>query len=451
MDSEQLSKIIAVGETQEVEFKESVHSYQELSKHMCALANREGGLILIGVSAAKEPVELKEDLDKLQQKIAAAARAVAPPIVPTIDVLTFKGKKIIAITIQKATDSTYHTYDGAIYSKIGSTLHKFDGPAITEFLRLRQILSFDETISNAKVTDLDHQKITDYLNLRKQQDYLGSHSVKDFLVSTQLATMDGELKIKNAALLFFAKNPMQFNPQMEIKMVRFAGNEPVNIASHELIQATLIEAIDRAMAFTKSNIAKGIAVGSHAKSEETYAYPLQVIRESIVNAVAHRDYFSKDAVQIYIFDDRLEITNPGSIPNALPKELFGTLSVQRNPLTYRILRDFNYVEGLGSGVPRMRARMREQGLDDPEFGIYPHFFRVTLKGRKSKAPEGLNKRQLTGFMFMKNNKSMKMADYIKLTKVSFGTARNDINDMIKQGYVKRVGKFRGAYYTLREE
>lgn len=450
MNDEQLSKIIETGETQEVEFKQSIHSYQDLSKNMCALANREGGIILIGITAKKEVIGINDDLDQMQQKIVGAANAISPSIVPIVEVVTHKGKKILAIVVQKAPDATYHTFDGVIYSKIGSTIHKFEGQQIAEFLRMRQVLSFDDTASNAKINDLDNQKITNYLTLRRQHDFLASHSIRDFLVSTRLATQNGELKIKNAALLFFAKNPMQFNPQIEIKMVRFAGTEPVNIAAHELIQTTLVEAIERAMAFAKANIPKRIEVGEQAKREEKYLYPIQVIRESIVNAVAHRDYFSKDAIQIYIFDDRMELTNPGSIPSALPKELFGTLSVQRNPLTYRILRDYDYVEGLGSGVPRMRARMREYGLDDPEFGFYPAFFRVILRADKMKGYGGLNKRQIAGIEFLKANKTMKLKAYMKLGRVSFGTARLDVNELIKLGYVKRVGKYRGAYYVLRE-
>lgn len=450
ISEEQLTKIIDKWETQDVEFKQSIHSYQELSQHMCGLANREGGIIFIGISPKKEIIGVAEDLDRLQQRIAAAAKAIAPPVVPEIEIISYMGKNIAAIKIPKALDSTYHTFEGVIYSKIGSTLHKFEGQQIAEFLRMKQILSFDETLTTAKISDLDSQKINDYLVLRNQQDFLTSHSIKDFLVSSNLATKDGEFKIKNATLLFFAKNPMQFNPQIEIKMVRFSGNEPVNIVAHELIQTTLVEAVERAIAFVKANLSKRIEVSEQAQREERYLYPAQVIRESIVNAVAHRDYFSKDAIQIYMFDNRMEITNPGSLPNALPRELFGTLSVQRNPLTYRILRDYGYVEGLGSGVPRMKARMREYGLDDPEFGIYPSFFRVTLSATNIRKYDILNKRQMIAIEFLKNNKTMKMKDYMRLNKVSFGTARLDVNEMTKLRYIKRVGTYRGAFYVLRE-
>ncbi len=131
---------------------------------------------------------------------------------------------------------------------------------------------------------------------------------------------------------------------------------------------------------------------------EVLEYPESVIREAIVNAIAHRDYFSKDAIQIYIFDNRIEITNPGSLPKGLTKELFGTISVQRNPIIYRFLRDYGYVEGLETGIPRMKNAMRKRGLADPQFKFTETFFRITLYNTKTikktiESFEDLNERQ----------------------------------------------------------
>jgi len=456
MDNNQILKIVESGETQEVEFKESFHSSQEFSKIMCGFANTYGGIIIIGVNAKKEVVGLKEDLDKLQQKISSSAQAVSPPLIPSIAIHNIDNKKVISIIIQRAIDNTFHTFQGVIWVKIGSTLKKIEGNQIVDFLRSKQILCFDETPSGAKISDIDANKIKDYLNIRKQLDYFKSHAIEDFLMSMKLATKNGDLKIKNSALLFFAKNPMLFNPQIELKLVRFEGVEPVKIISHELVQSDLIESIEKALSFVKTNISKSIQIKLDAKREEKYQYPIDVIREAIVNAVAHRDYFSKDAIQIYIFTNRIEITNPGSLPQGLPKELFGTLSVQRNPLTYKILRDYGYVEGLGSGVPRMINGMREHGLMDPEFGIYERFFRIVLKNKSSdlkpiKDHSDLNDRQIKALKFLKENKSIKTKMYIKINNVSFGTARLDINEMVNFGYLKKVGSFRGAYYIINEK
>jgi len=375
MDVNQLREIISKGENQEVEFKESFHSNQEVSKTLCGLANTFGGILLIGIEDNGGIKGIKENADKLQQQMSSANQCVSP--VPTISIEIHKidGKAVAITIVQKASDSVYYTFQGAIYVRVGSTTKRLEGQTHLEFLRNRQILSFDESWDNsAKIEDLDDEKIRNYLKSRKQEDYFENHDTESFLLSNRLASKNGNLKIKNSAVLLFAKNPIRFFPQAEIKLVQFSGIEPVEIISHKLIQKGIIEAIEESLSFVKNNINKKIKITDSARREEEYEYPFGVIREAIVNAIAHRDYFSKDAVQIYLFEDRIEITNPGSLPQGLPKELFGTISVQRNPVIYRFLRDLGYVEGLGTGIPRMKNQMRQRGLSDPEFNNFTFGF-----------------------------------------------------------------------------
>ena len=254
---------------------------------------------------------------------------------------------------------------------------------------------------------------------------------------------------------FFTKEPEKFFPQIEIKLAQFDGVEPVKIISHQLIQSGPVSSIEKSFSFLKNNLSKSIQITDKSRRQEKFEYPLEVIREAIVNTIAHRDYFSKDSIQIYLFSNRIEITSPGSLPTGLPKELFGTLSVRRNPIIYCLLRDYGYVEGLGSGVPRMINAMREQGLRDPEFGIYEHFFRIVLRneGGKQKPIEeyaDLNERQKKCVEFLKKHKSIKTRKYEKLNNTSFGTAIAEINELLKFKYIKKVGSYRGAYYVLNE-
>ncbi|MBI5064595.1 putative DNA binding domain-containing protein [Candidatus Woesearchaeota archaeon] len=456
MDKDQLSEVIESGETQEVELKQAFHSSQDFSKLMCGFANTYGGMVIIGIGAKKEIIGIKDDIDQLQQKISAAAQAISPPVIPEIQVHTTEGRKIIAVIIQKAIDNTFHTFQGVVYVKVGSTLKKIEGNQLVEFLRSRQILCFDEISSDGTMNDLDIEKIKDYFKVRGHDDFLKNNSVENFLVSSKLASKNGNLKIKNAALLFFAKEPAEFFPQIEIKLAQFDGIEPVKIISHQLIQSDPVNSIEKSLSFVKKNISKSIEITDKAKREEKFEYPIVVVREAIVNAIAHRDYFSKDSIQIYLFSNRIEITSPGSLPIGLPRELFGTLSVRRNPIIYRLLRDYDYVEGLGSGVPRMINSMRERGLKDPEFGIYEHFFRIILYNLKgSQKPiekyADLNERQRKAVEFLKKHKSIKTRKCMEMNNTSFGTAIFDINELLKFKYIKKVGSYRGAYYVLNEE
>ena len=358
-------------------------SQQKVSKILCGLGNTLGGMIFFGVSDNGNLKEVKENLDKLQQKISSANQCISPTPVISIEIHEIEKKKIVIVIIQRGIDNTYYTFEGAIYVRIGSTTKKLEGQTHLEFLRNKQILSFDETYeSHATINDLDEDKIKNYLLERGQKNYLDSHTIEEFLISKRLASKNGKLNIKNSAILLLAKDLQEFYPQTEIKLVKFNGIEPVEIISHKLIQKGLVSSIEESIKFVKENINKRVIIGSSPKRIEKYDYPLEVIREAIVNAIVHRDYFSKDSIQIYIFDNRIEITNPGSLPQGLTKELFGTISVQRNPLIYRFLRDLGYVEGLGTGVPRIKNRMRIAKLKDPKFLFTESFFRIKI-GRAS--------------------------------------------------------------------
>jgi len=452
MDIKQIKEIIDLGENQEVEFKESF-SQHKICKSLCALGNTLGGVIILGVTD-KGQIKGIENLDETQRKLASANQCISPNPIISIETHKLWGKNIVVTIIQRATDNVYYTFEGVIWVRKGSTNEKLDGQTHLEFLRTKQILSFDENFeNNAKVNDLDINKIKEYLKARDQKDYLEAHNLEHFLLSKKLASRNGSLKIKNSAVLLFANDPQEFYSQSEIKFVKFKGKEPVEILNHQLIQKDIISSIEESIKLIKENISRKIKISGSPKRKDEYEYPLEAIREAIVNAVAHRDYFSKDSIQIYIFDDRIEITNPGSLPQGLTKELFGTISVQRNPITYRFLRDLGYVEGLGTGVPRMKNYMRKAGLRDPNFIFTERFFRIILynkKGRKEpiKSEEDLNERQRKALDYLKRNRTIKSQTYEEINEVSHATAVSDLNEMIDFGYIKKVGIFRGAYYML---
>lgn len=452
MKKKDLLQIIKNGETQEVEFKQSFHSSQGFSKLISAFSNTKGGIIFIGVSPKRRVVGIKEDVDVLQQKIVASSQAISPPVHVDVEVHKHEKKTFVTVVVQKATDNVVHTFQGVIFAKLGSTVKRFEGNQLVDFLRSKQIICFDEIICDARLKDLDSKKITGYLAARNKQSYLQHHSAQDLLLNLKLATKQRRLKIKNAAVLFFAKDPHHFFPQVEINLAQFDGVNPVHVLAHQLIQEGPLQSIDKALLFVKKNISKRIIITDAARRQEHYEYPLEVVREAIINAIAHRDYFSKNAIQIYIFSNRIEITNPGSLPNDLPKELFGSLSMRRNPLTYQLLRDHGYIEGLGSGIPRMIMGMKKHGLKAPEFGIYENFFRIVLYNEKQTSKYAdLNTRQIKSIRYLKEHESMKTKDYEDINAVSFGTAIADINELISLKHIRKIGSYKGAYYVLEEE
>jgi len=244
MEIKQIKEIIGKGENQEVEFKEHPGNYERTSKLICSFANTMGGILLLGVKDNGTIVGVNDNMDKIQQKISASNQSVSPVPLISIETHEIDNRRVIVIIVQRPADSSYYTFKGAIYVRVGSTTKRLEGQTHLEFLRNRQVLSFDESYDPLfKIDDLDESKIKTYLKIRKQEEYLNTHTIEEFLLSNKLASNNGKLRIKNPVILLFAKDPVKFHPQIEIKLVQFSGVEPVEILSHKLLQDDLINSI----------------------------------------------------------------------------------------------------------------------------------------------------------------------------------------------------------------
>lgn len=456
MNKNDILELLKEPESHNLELKESLHSEQKISQTICAFANTDGGLLIVGVNNKGKIVGFNENQDKLQQRLSACNQSINPAPLIDLELHKFDDKPVVIMKIHKSDTANFHTYKGMIYVRVGSTVRKLEGHTMVEFLKNKQILCFDELSNKAKTSDLDKNKINQYLIQRNQKNYLNSHSVKEFLLSSNLAKENGEFIIKNAAALSFSKNPQFWFPQSEVKVVKFRGVESIEVIAHQMLEGSPSELIENAYHFALKNISKEIRVNKESpKREEIFEYPPFVIREAIINAIAHRDYFNSNSIQISIYDDRIELTNPSSIPSGLTKELFGKLSVQRNPLSYRILKDMKYIEGLGIGIPKMINGMRKAGLSDPEFFWTDSFFRLTLKNIRSKIPpitdtKDLNHRQIRVIEYLRQNKSIKTKNYASMNNISESMALHDLHELMKFKFIKKIGQYRGAYYILNE-
>ena len=195
-------------------------------------------------------------------------------------------------------------------------------------------------------------------------------------------------------------------------------------------------------------------------------YPQAAVREAIVNAVVHRDYSRRgQSIRIFMFDDRIEVFSPGTLPPGVSIEKMRRLepqSVQRNPIIVGVLRDLGsrYIERLGTGIRRIAQAMTEHGLPRPQFEEVGSEFRVMLIGpgerfmQEIKArpawAEGLNERQVEAVLCVGEHGRITTGEYRTLVSVADVTAYRDLKDLSDRGLLIRQGKGRGAYYTLVE-
>lgn len=438
-------------ESQGLEFKEKVENFRAVSKVACAFANAFGGKIVIGIDNKGNAIGVPEaEIDSLQQRLEGAIQLVSPVPFHKILVEDRDGKKTIQVEVYQIGQGSFCTFTGIVYYRTGSINSKLEGKTLQDYLIRRHILSFDESKSRAKLEDIDAGKLSEFLKKRSPNVKFEENKLPDYLLNLGLAQRNGELWVKNTAVLFFAKEPSRFLPQSEVKLAKFAGTQPVEILDSKFVALTLLENIREAEDFIRKNTRVAAKIDA-LERKQVPEYPLVVIREALVNAFTHRDYFSCDAVQVNVFEDRVEFINPGTLPSGLSMQLLGTLSVQRNPVTYRIMRDLNFVEGLATGIPRMRSAMQEFSLPQPIFEELGSFFRVTLFNKNRANAGAVSERQKRALAYLEKNASISSKTYEKMTSLSHPIAVADLNDLVAKGHLVRVGKTRGAYYISKKE
>ena len=239
----------------------------------------------------------------------------------------------------------------------------------------------------ATYDDVDPERVRTFVNKAREKRKFPltfADGMEKIFTSIHVLTDDGRLT--NSALLLFAKDPQRFFRTSEVRCAQFYGTKVEKpIRNYQVFTGTLFEMIDKAVGFVMSRI--DARVGKRDQSVDApveYELPESAVAEAIANAVAHRDYTSNASVQVMLFRDRLEVWNPGRLPDGFTVQKLREVhsSEPANPVIAHPLFLAGYIEHLGTGTTDMIADCTEYGLRTPEF-IQAEDFR-TIIWRKEK-------------------------------------------------------------------
>ena len=297
-----------IPESQTTEFKQNWRD--EYLKIICAFANTEGGELIIGVDdkgkviGIKNAKKLLEDLpNKIRNKLV---------ITPLLKVET-KGKKEI-IHMKISPSSIPVSYDGKYYVRSGSTTQEVKGNELIQFLLKKTGRTWDSLYCEANFSDIESSAVEDFKSLAKDRipSISKLDSTEKIFVNLELIADNKEMT--NAAVLLFGEKPQKFFISAKTRVGRFKTSTDIIdtvIAEGNLFRQldTVIEAIKKHMN-VRFEI-KGI------QREDIWDYPIEAIREAVINALIHKDYSSTAEIQIRIYDDKIWIWNPGKLPPQL--------------------------------------------------------------------------------------------------------------------------------------
>jgi len=450
MDKE-LKQLIQTGEGYHLEFKESLD--KSLIEEVCAFANSSGGKVLLGVFDDGEVKGIRTD-----NNILSRIQDVVNRLEPKLNIKIPISDNIIIIDVPQGKEKPYGCSRG-FFVRIGPNSQKLTRNEIVSFFQKEGKIRFDE-LENSKAKferDFDKEAFIKFIELSKI-----TPAIDHKFLLENLDCMLENGKLTNAGVLFFAKSVEFLLLQAKVVCVLYKGTEKLHILDKKDFYGNIIQNIENAIMFVKrhTNIEYKI---ENLRREEIPEIPDIALREAIVNAVCHRDYFEKGAnVMIEIFDNRVEISNPGGLPSGLDAKEFGTKSVVRNPVIASLLNRADYIEQIGTGINRIKNSIKEHGKGDVEF-YYNNFFIVTFTipkkvtervGEKvgkrvgEKVGKSLTKNQRLIIKSMVENPNISAKDLSDIIGISKRKIEENISKLKKKELVKRIGSPRGGYWEV---
>lgn len=397
--AEKVKNTISLGESHFREFKTALegkpgNKKPRLVKSICSdigealvsFANADGGEILIGVEDDGSITGIPHnDEDVITMLNAVTTHVYDNQQLPmtSANKLTINDKVILYFSVNKGTTMIYQLPDGrCVRRRDKSTM-----PAAIDQIQFeRQEIKSREYdrqfVDRATASDLDVQLLQGIAN-----QYIKGLSIERYLQQIGLAEYGvGGLRLKMAALLLFASDVDKWHPRSHVRFLKVNGNtleagEKYNVVSDDTVKGNIFELILKAWEHLRSYLAYKTEFGSNSKFEQKYIYPEDAVKEAILNAIAHRDYSVANAIEIYIFNDRMEIKSPGALLSTLTVknlyELEGSHE-SRNSLIAKVLRENQFMRELGEGMKRIFGLMQEQELSRPELYSNGSWFKVTL-------------------------------------------------------------------------
>jgi ATP-dependent DNA helicase RecG len=443
ISDDQVKLLIREGEGLTVEFKERYTP--RIDEDIVAFANAKGGTILLGVRDGGTSVG-----ERLTNDLKAKINSLARNCKPSISVELAQVDEIVAIVVPEGMEKPYSCGSG-YYRRLDGNTQKMSHDELRAMFSENEPLPFEE--KTVKGFTFDDVSKTNFRAFAKESGIsIGRTAIPDFLRSLKVAE---ETRVKIAGVLFFAKDVYEHIHQAQMTLVAFKGTDKIHIYDRRDVRDDLLTQFNEAVTFlnVRSEI-RGV------NREDILELPLAAIREAVVNALMHRDYsITGTQVSVEIYDDRVEIINPGGLPKGLSKKAFGTMSIRRNEIIADMFYRLHKVERVGMGIKQMRKAMREAGLREPKFETDSFFHAVFYRPEGATAQSVQTTTQKTTqdatqkttqkiLDLIARNPEITRQNLAEETGISDNGVKYHLRKMQGKGLIRRVGPDKGGHWEV---
>lgn len=367
MDALDLVEIVKKGEDSHLQFKERIDSVNALAAEICAFSNSDGGKLLVGVSDHGDIIGLTgEQVGILNQLISnACSQKINPPVSVTTENIPYADKIVVVINVPMGRNKYYTANGTDVWVKMGADKRRAGREEIQRLLQESGNLCADEMIVEfSGLADIDLNLFSNFYERRFNESLDALNIPLDKLLTNMKLLMDGKCTL--AGLLLFAKKPQEKKPSFIIKAISFAGNDLSGEQYRDSrdITGNIAVLFPAAMSFLKNQL-RMLQGEQGFNTTGILEIPEVALEESVINALLHRNYYIASNIRVFIFDDRVEIISPGSLPNTLTVESIKKgIHIERNPIMASIIKDIPGIpyRGAGTGILRILRKCAETNV-----------------------------------------------------------------------------------------
>lgn len=464
MNIEELKELVSRGESETVEFKKSTGQLRRAAETLCGMLNGTGGRVLIGVTPEGRIVGQTVS-DRTLREVAEMFQKFEPPAsIAQVRVNIADTKEVLILEAIPNPESRPYAFDGRPYQRIGSTTSTMPQVTYQRLLtdRAHSYVRWENQPADRHATaTLDSEEILRTVRLGIAAGRLPEstgNAVPDILDRLGLLR---EGRPNQAAVVLFGSRFMPDYPQCQLRLARFRGVNKSEFLDQRQIEGHAFYLLEEAMLFLRRHlpVAGRVIPGLFERQDEPL-FPLEALREALVNAFCHRDYsIVGGAVSLAIYDDRLEIWSDGSLPFDLkPEDLKREHpSRPRNPLIAQVFYLRGMIERWGRGTQKIVELCVKAGHPEPEFGeqagsvwvrflpseyIAPHRVAHDLSDRQREILQVLAGSTHLAFREIRQGINNPPPER---------TLREDLIHLKKLGLIEFEGFGRGAFWRLKKE
>lgn len=379
-----VAALVQAREDQWYERKSGRIAPKDLAVALVALANADGGVIVVGLhDGTVDGVEPQRENDLRQANLDHCA----PPVRARVEEVPAEGRCLLIFRVEPG-DTVHTLTNGACYLRVGDESRKLTPAQHQELIFDRGGRPYEATPVDLSASDLDAQQLDSY------RQAIGSSSVEEMLAARDLVDRRGNLTAA-AALLFDARPQREF-PSAHVRVMRYGADQRGTGSQMSLERDVRVEgSIPHQIMAASQHIEKWLPgwqqLGERGLFETRARIPRDAWLEGLVNAVVHRSYsMMGDHIRVEIFPNRLEITSPGRFPGIVDTARPLKISrYARNPRIARVCADMGITRELGEGIKRMFTEMRRRGLVDPIYAQSASTVTLVLSAADALAPEVL--------------------------------------------------------------